>query len=41
MNAENKDDQLINKLRKLPKIEDDGSKEELFQRISAQMVERK
>src|SRR5699024_2589852 len=41
MKYENDDEQLMKKLRQLPKIEDHGNKDELFQRISTQMVERK
>jgi len=41
MKYENDDEQLMKKLRQLPKIEDHANKDELFQRISAQMVERK
>lgn len=41
MKLENNDEQLINKLRQLPKIEDHGNKDELFQRISRHSVNKK
>lgn len=37
MKLENNDEQLITKLKKLPKVKDHRDKDELFQRISAQM----
>lgn len=41
MKSENNDQQLIDKLKQLPKVEDHRNKDELFQRISTQMNHKK
>ncbi len=40
MKLGNNDEELIKKLKQLPKVEDHGDKDELFQRISTQMNEK-